>query len=209
MSPKDPAITIVGGHELSAGDIAKLQASYGCEGTAHSGCGGYRTGEGGNITAGVEGRCDWLVTVQTGHAVELVVNNFSVGHKVILTYCCTNMYRLPVQPLWPCMMEPLLVGSAWETSVTPTLPQSSTHWTPASSSPFHRLCLHHIFLQHGGRFQVKIVPTKHVFPNTADSDMLHHHQAELQVNPGQDVQVIAEEDIHLQKGRHRQQQASL
>ena len=85
MSPKDPAITIVGGHELSAGDIAKLQASYGCEGTSHSGCGGYRTGEGGNITAGVEGRCDWLVTVQTGHAVELVVNNFSVGHKVILT----------------------------------------------------------------------------------------------------------------------------
>ena len=85
MTPKDPAITYVGGHELSAGDIGKLQASYGCEGTSHSGCGGYRTGEGGNITTGGEGRCDWLITVGTGYAVELVVNNFSVGDPIYHT----------------------------------------------------------------------------------------------------------------------------
>ena len=83
MTPKDPSITSVGGHELSDGDIAKLQASYGCEGTSHGGCGGYRTGEEGNITIGVEDRCDWLIKVETGYVVELMVESFSVCDNMI------------------------------------------------------------------------------------------------------------------------------
>ena len=79
MTPKDPSITIVGGHELSEGDKVKLQASYGCEGTASGGCGGYRSGDGGNITLGKEGQCDWLIKVEIGFVVELMVTNFSVS----------------------------------------------------------------------------------------------------------------------------------
>ena len=67
MTPKDPAITSVGGHELSAGDIGKLQASYGCEGTSHSGCGGYRTGGGTSLQGGrvgVTGSSQWVLAMQ-------------------------------------------------------------------------------------------------------------------------------------------------
>ena len=37
MTPKDPSITSVGSHNLSVGDIAKLQAAYGCDGTSQTG----------------------------------------------------------------------------------------------------------------------------------------------------------------------------
>ena len=101
MTPKDRSITTVGGQELSAGDIAKLQASYGCEGTAPPECGGYRTGEGGSITAGGEGRCDWLVRVDPGYAVQLLITSFSVSFITDLLYTFSEQFYKNFKPqIW-------------------------------------------------------------------------------------------------------------
>ena len=81
MSPKDQTVTEVGGQEMSSGDMSKLQAAYGCDGTTYSGCGGYRTGQEGNLSIKGEQSCHWLITVDPGFVVELEIKNFSVRYR--------------------------------------------------------------------------------------------------------------------------------
>merc|ERR1712013_570756 len=78
VTPKDSSITEAGNTELSAGDIKKLQCMYNCDGTTYNGCGGHVYGDSGTLDALDDDKCQWMIRVDDGFAVEISVITFDV-----------------------------------------------------------------------------------------------------------------------------------
>ena len=89
MTPKDPSVTSVGSQTLSAGDVAKMQCLYNCDGTNPGTCGGHTSGESGVVESsgtipfttsgtGKKKVCKWLVSATSGDAIEVTFKNFNV-----------------------------------------------------------------------------------------------------------------------------------
>merc|ERR1712088_789820 len=84
VTPKDSSITSAGNTELSAGDIKKLQCMYNCDGTTYNGCGGHVYGDSGTLDALDDDKCQWMIRVEDGYAIEISVITFDVdcGNKL-------------------------------------------------------------------------------------------------------------------------------
>merc|ERR1719225_2112062 len=84
VTPKDSSITEAGNTELSAGDIKKLQCMYNCDGTTYNGCGGHVYGDSGTLDALDDDKCQWMIRVEDGYAIEISVITFDVdcGNKL-------------------------------------------------------------------------------------------------------------------------------
>merc|ERR1712013_116260 len=78
VTPKDSSITEAGNTQLSAGDIKKLQCMYNCDGTTYNGCGGHVYGDEGTLDALDDDKCQWMIRVEDGFAVEISVITFDV-----------------------------------------------------------------------------------------------------------------------------------
>merc|ERR1719505_441681 len=141
VTPKDSSITEAGNTQLSTGDIKKLQCMYNCDGTTYNGCGGHVYGDEGTLDALDDDKCQWMIRVEDGFAVEISVITFDVdcSNKLemyegsdstggeIGKFCNDNTPGLLTSP------------TSWRCTRAPTLPEeksgNSATTTPQDFSP--------------------------------------------------------------------------
>lgn len=68
----------LGGLEMTAKDVDKLQRAYGCLGQNYTGCGGSLIGDSGQLVGDFDIGCEWYITVEDGFVVEFEFEHFEV-----------------------------------------------------------------------------------------------------------------------------------
>ena len=57
----------------------KFFSRYNCDGTTYNGCGGHVYGDEGTLDALDDDKCQWMIRVEDGYAVEISVITFDVS----------------------------------------------------------------------------------------------------------------------------------
>ena len=78
MTAKDPAVTELGGSELSTLDSQKLQCMYDCTGTNFSFCGGHFYDTSGIMSGSCCCGGDWILRTEVGKGINISFSAFNV-----------------------------------------------------------------------------------------------------------------------------------